>query len=61
MPYVKIELISGRSKEQKAKLAKDVTDALQRHCNAKPESTFVVIQDVEKENWASGGVLLSDK
>ena len=61
MPYVKIEMLSGRSKDQKAKLAKDVTDALQRHCGAKPESTFVIIQDVEKENWASAGVLMSDK
>jgi 4-oxalocrotonate tautomerase len=61
MPYVKIEMLSGRTKEQKAKLVKDVTEALQRNCAAKPESTHIVIQDVDKENWASGGVLLSDK
>jgi 4-oxalocrotonate tautomerase len=61
MPYVKVEMGEGRTEEQKARLAQAITAAIEEHIGAKPESTYVVFQDVPKQNWAIGGKLLSQK
>ncbi len=60
MPVVKIEMLEGRSKEQKAKLAQAVTQALVTIAKAKPESVTVVFSEYSRENWAQGGKLLSE-
>jgi 4-oxalocrotonate tautomerase len=57
MPMVKIELFSGRTREQKAAAAKEVTEALTRSLGVKPESTQVIFVDVEKSDWATAGKL----
>lgn len=59
MPYVRIELIEGRSEDQKAAVAEAVTKALVELAGAKAESIFIVFDDVPPHNWASGGKLLS--
>lgn len=59
MPIIRVELWSGRTAQQKADLAKSITDAVCRIAGAPPEATFVVFTDVPKENWAQGGVLAS--
>lgn len=61
MPYVKVELTEGRTEDQKAAMAEAITDALVKLGGAKPESVWVVFDDVTKENWASGGKLMSRK
>jgi 4-oxalocrotonate tautomerase len=61
MPHVTIELLAGRTEEQKAAVARAVTEALQAHAGAAPASTSIVFRDVAKENWASGGELMSAK
>ena len=55
MPIVKIELFKGRSREQKAALAKEITDAVTRVMGVKPESTHVIFYDIEKSDWAHAG------
>lgn len=61
MPVVNIQLLSGRSKDQKSKIAKAVTDAMVEIGGAKPEGVHVIFSDVEKDDWANAGVLFSDK
>ena len=61
MPVVSIQLISGRTKEQKAKLAQAITDSIVDIANIKPEGVQVIFSDVEREDWANAGALLSDK
>lgn len=61
MPTVTVEWLDGRSKEQKAKLAKAITEAVVEIGKAPADGTNVVFVDVPKENWATGGVLQSDK
>jgi len=58
MPYVKIEMLAGRTAEQKAALAKAVTDAFVDHAGAKRESVWVVFDDVARDNWAIAGEML---
>jgi 4-oxalocrotonate tautomerase len=61
MPYVKVELIKGRSEEQKAAMAQAITDALVQIGGATPQSVWVVFSEVEKEDWATAGKLMSRK
>lgn len=57
MPYVNIKITrEGTTAEQKAELMKGVTDLLVRVLNKNPATTFVVIDEVEKEDWGIAGV-----
>ena len=60
MPIIRVEMLTGRSKEQKAELAKALTDAIVRVANTSADHTIVVFDDIDKENWAEGGKLASD-
>ena len=58
MPYVNIKVTGGReapSTEQKAELIAGVTDLLARVLNKNPETTVVVIDEVDMDNWGIGG------
>ena len=61
MPIVKIELYAGRTKEQKAELAKAITDAVVNIARTTADETIVIFTDVERENWAKGGTLVSER
>lgn len=61
MPIVRVEMWPGRTHEQKAELAKAITDAVARIAKTTPEATIVIFQDVPKENWAQAGTLASDQ
>jgi 4-oxalocrotonate tautomerase len=61
MPMIKVEMFPGRTPEQKRALVRELTDAFVRTAGGTPESVQIVLSDVEKENWASGGQLFSDK
>ncbi|MCL5266386.1 MAG: 2-hydroxymuconate tautomerase family protein [Chloroflexi bacterium] len=56
MPFVRIDMFEGRTKEQKAALARAVTAAVQETLGAPPEHIYVVINELPPENVAIGGV-----
>jgi len=57
MPYVNIKITrEGATSEQKAELIKGATDLLVRVLNKTPATTFVVIDEVDMEDWGVGGV-----
>ena len=60
LPIVKIEMFSGRTHSQKAELAKAITDALVRIAQTTPEAVTIVFEDVERDDWAEAGKLVSD-
>ena len=60
MPIVRVEMWSGRTHEQKQKLAKAITDAMVEIGKTTPEATLIVFEDVDKSNWAQSGILASD-
>ncbi len=56
MPYVKIQVTrEGVTKEQKQKLIKGVTQLLVDVLNKNPQTTHVVIDEVDTDNWGIGG------
>ena len=61
MPLVQITMLSGRTVDQKRKLAQRVTDAMVEEAAARREAVVVVFHEVAKESYASGGVLMADK
>jgi len=61
MPIITIKQAKGRTVEQKRDLAKAVTDAAVSSIDVKPEWVTVLIEELDRENWASGGQLHSDK
>jgi 4-oxalocrotonate tautomerase len=57
MPYVNIQVTrEGVTPEQKARLIKGATDLLVDVLGKNPSTTFVVIEEVEMENWGVGGI-----
>jgi 4-oxalocrotonate tautomerase len=51
MPHVIVKLDSGRSEQQKAKLADEVTKAVMATLKSAEESVSVGIEDVEPRDW----------
>jgi 4-oxalocrotonate tautomerase len=52
MPYVNIRVTNeGVTREQKLALIEGATDLLTRVLNKPPASTFVVIDEIEMDNW----------
>ncbi len=61
MQLVHIELIEGRSQEQLKNLVKDVTKAVVENTGAPAEHVHVVLNEMQKDRYAVGGVLKSDE
>ena len=56
MPYVNIKITrEGATAEQKARLIQGVTDMLQDVLGKNPQTTVVVIEEVDTDNWGIGG------
>jgi 4-oxalocrotonate tautomerase len=55
-PYVNIKITKeGVSPEKKAELIRGVTTLLQDVLGKNPQTTVVVIDEVETDNWGIGG------
>ena len=61
MPVLRVSMWTGRTKEQKAEIAKALTDVMVRIGKTTPDGTIIIFEDVDKSNWAHGGILASDK
>jgi 4-oxalocrotonate tautomerase len=61
MPTIRIEMFEGRSAEQKRALVAAITEACVRTIGASPESVDILLFDIAKQDWATGGTLWSDK
>lgn len=59
MPFVNVMVAGPLTKEQKTALAQKITTALEEVAGKDPKTTYVVFEEVDRENWAAGGKLLS--
>jgi 4-oxalocrotonate tautomerase len=56
MPFVNIKITKGGvTAEQKQKLIEGATQLLVDVLNKNPKTTFVVIDEVDTDNWGIGG------
>ena len=60
MPVIRVEMFE-RTQEQKRDLVKELTNAFVRTCGGNKEAIKILITEVDKNNWASGGIINSDK
>ncbi len=56
MPYVNFKLTpDGLTAEKKRVIIRAVTELLRDELGKNPETTFVLIDEVETDNWGVGG------
>ncbi|MDG6097593.1 4-oxalocrotonate tautomerase [Alteromonas sp. ZYF713] len=60
MPIAHLEILEGRTAEQRATLISEVTDAISRSIDAPKERVRVIITEIPKANWGIGGVPASE-
>lgn len=60
MPIIRIDLLKGRSVEQKQQMAKEITKTVSKIAKTKEENIKIIFSDMEFENYASGGKLAKE-
>lgn len=60
MPTYHVEMLEGRTLEQKKKLVEAITRVSVEVLGGSPESVDVLITDIPRHNWATGGKLWSE-
>ena len=60
MPVVNVYWWSGRTKEQKRKLAEGITKVFEEVTGVPPDAMHIIFQDISKNDWAIAGKLTSD-
>jgi 4-oxalocrotonate tautomerase len=61
MPTVRVQLLAGRTPDQKRACGAAITDALVTHCGARAEAVYVVFEDVTPEDWIVGRDSVADR
>ena len=61
MPDVHISWLAGRTVEQKRKFVEEVTRVTCETLGCAAGAVDIIITDVKRENWATGGELWVDK
>ncbi len=61
MPTLRVELFAGRTTEQKAALARELTQACVKVLGGDSAGVDILFYDVERHDWATGGKLWSEQ
>ena len=62
MPYVNIKITrEGATAEQKARLIEEVTRLLVEILGRNPQTTIVVIEEVDTDNWGIAGETVTER
>jgi 4-oxalocrotonate tautomerase len=60
VPILQIEILKGRTVEQKREMVKKVTEAISETLNCPKDAVSIIIREMETENFAKAGKLRSD-
>jgi len=62
MPFINVKLTpDGLTEDIKKEIIEEFTDILVKKLNKNPETTIVIIDEVETENWGIGGKSVKDR
>ncbi len=61
MPLIQVTMLTGRSADQKRKIAQRMTDVMVEEAGARREAIVVTFLELPKDSYASGGELMVDK
>ncbi|HXZ07331.1 MAG TPA: 4-oxalocrotonate tautomerase [Paraburkholderia sp.] len=60
MPTFHIELFEGRTLEQKRQFVEAITQTTCESLGVEPASVEIILTEVKREHWATGGKLWSE-
>mgnify|MGYP001479900771 FL=1 len=60
MPVIRVEMFK-RTQDQKRNLVRELTEVFVKTCGGKKEAIKILITEVDKNDWASGGVITAEK
>ncbi|MDR3827924.1 2-hydroxymuconate tautomerase [Enterococcus innesii] len=55
MPFIHVELVEGRSKEQLTNMMKEITEAVHKNTGAPKEHIHVIINEMKQGTYAVNG------
>lgn len=61
MPIITVKMIEGRTDDQKKALVEKVTEAVAETTGAPKENVSIIIEEMKKTDYATGGVRMCDK
>ena len=62
MPMVNVKITrEGATAEQKGQVMAEITEVMARVLGKNPETTIVIIEEVETENWGIAGQPVSER
>jgi len=61
MPIIQVNMLEGRTVDQKRKLVANMTDAVVKSMDVKPEDVRIILQEMAKHDYAIAGLLFMDK
>lgn len=61
MPVVTIKLAGRLDREQKKRIAEEITDTLERIAFKPRSYTYIAFEELPDENWAIAGQLLDEE
>ena len=61
MPFIKVQWVAGRTREQKAQLAEKITEAFIEIAKVSRDHVWIAFEDVERSCWSMEGKLLDEK
>ena len=61
MPFITVEMLEGKTKEQKRQLIERMTDVACETLGVDASKVFIFIEDLEKDNYGKNGKMFSDQ
>lgn len=61
MPSIHVEMFDGRSPEVKKQLVEAITQAVVDTLKCSPDAVDIVLREVARDHWATGGRLWSER
>ena len=61
MPFITVKMVEGRTLDQKREIVSGITKVVAQACNISEDRVYLFIEDMTKEEYGRGGVLLCDK
>ena len=60
MPIISVDMLKGRTIEQKRDMVKEITEVVARTANCPKEAVKIIIREMEFENFSQAGILKCD-
>jgi 4-oxalocrotonate tautomerase len=61
VPIIHVNMYEGRTLDQKRKLVTNMTEAVVKSLDVKPDAVRIILHELPRQNIAVAGVLASDK